>query len=1069
MQNPHPPGISHTGKPISGFAWNLLAHCVLRIRGSFKTQRLFYSPERLSISSTCMALSLSLMFFVSPKADGVEPAKEEQKPSESHLVFSDTLLPGASRSVGANVNGTFLTAEDEVKWLADKEITITEHGASGSGGAYHAFPSAVTGTVRLQADVIGKGSDFTGLVLGADELGYGIWKNLIMAFYIKGNGYNLTIASKTGDKNQFSTLISKPDAALLKADAPNHLELQVDTTARTVSASINGTPVLDSVSLPPEVQLSNIRTAGFRFNPPATAGLPSVSNYHVEAAIKAGASKGPMVVRPVDPDMWFVVPDKTATLSWRVSNAGSDKVSYLITDYEGREVERGDAALSPDRTVTITRIFPRGYHEIIFPETNQSFGIVALEPHTGSADPFFGMDAGLSAPEIGQKDLQRREVLVKTLARCGIAVARERMSQGSVNPAKDKFNWDGLNAYESLRKTYADNHISILDVLQGGPRPFPELAASTVEVVKHWQNCWAGVEVENEPDLGRIPADQYALLVKTQSYAFAKAETQVPLVTGVFAVIPPGPYYDVLSANGMLEDSNAVGFHLYQPATDIEGSIARLRTWLKKSNKEAMPLWLTESGWPWLHGPERPPRDLAAMSALETSAKAVEAKACGIERYFAFLYTYLEEGPKTWGMMGRELSPLRGMAAYATCVQALSGKKYLGDIQGLDSTVKLARVFGGTDNEECVAVLYTGRPDSGAKVPFPIKLKRATGADGRTVQLAEGSLPLPDGLAYVWLDSSDVQKSLKTDTNAKRLSQIGRHPLEQKRLASPLVLEFLAKLTPSQASGARYLVTQETAQKFPLNVRVHNLSQAPMDFIPKLTLPGKKVEEAAPVTVPAMGHSDVAWNMDITPYLDIAETRLVTVSGKSKDGIVASPLAIPVVMAGTLEQHLKRYTKQIPLPITDLSRWQPDIAGHGTSTFSVTKEGAWRMDVKFSGVVDNWVYPRFRLPEKIDPAASSGLLVRARVFDNARNVAIIADSDGGVPSFWVSDLFPPDGNWHVVYIPFTEFKPGPISMGNQNTLLDPTLWKKLRMGMGSRTSENGIEVSHLILVGGGSE
>ena len=195
------------------------------------------------------------------------------------------------------------------------------------------------------------------------------------------------------------------------------------------------------------------------------------------------------------------------------------------------------------------------------------------------------------------------------------------------------------------------------------------------------------------------------------------------------------------------------------------------------------------------------------------------------------------------------------------------------------------------------------------------------------------------------------------------------------------------------------------------------------------------------MTVPAMGHSDVAWNLDAASLLDIAQTRFISLSGKS-DGVPPLPLAIPFVMEGTLEQHLARHKNHLPLPITDLSRWSANIAAQGRSDFSVTQDGAWRMGVTYTGNGGKWAYPKFQLPEKIDPALYSGFLIRARILHDAGGVAIIAESDGGLPSFWVNDLFPPDGEWHVVYVPFAEFKVGPGGAGDQNTRLDPTAWKQ---------------------------
>jgi hypothetical protein len=327
-------------------------------------------------------------------------------------------------------------------------------------------------------------------------------------------------------------------------------------------------------------------------------------------------------------------------------------------------------------------------------------------------------------------------------------------------------------------------------------------------------------------------------------------------------------------------------------------------------------------------------------------------------------------------------------------------------------------------------------------------------------------MPIPDGMAYAWINRADLGASLKTDTTAAKLYAIGQRPLETRRLASPIVLQFVATETPSRVSVRRYLITQELAQALPVKIRVHNLGKTPLEVEPELQLRGASPDRAARIIVPAMQSSDVSWKLDASKYLDIASTRFITVRAKAATGVSPSPLAIPMIMDGGLEQHLKRHPRQRPLPITDLKRWSANIAGHGKSKFSVGPDG-WRMDATFSGLHGNWAYPKFALREKLDPARDSGFLLRARIPKAATGIAILAipGQPGGV-GFWTTDLFPADGEWHIVYIPFGEFKPGPNQAGNQNSRLDPASWSALAIGMGSRVAENTIEVSHLIVVGG---
>ena len=620
---------------------------------------------------------------------------------------------------------------------------------------------------------------------------------------------------------------------------------------------------------------------------------------------------------------------------------------------------------------------------------------------------------------------------------------------------------------DSIRKTYAEAKVPILEILDGNRDTLPGLVPGFEEAAQRGK-VWGGVEASNEPDLQTSPAEQYVALVKTISYALRNAPSPAPLVSGVFATVPPGPFFDTCLSNGMLDDSDAVSFHSYDRAKDVEGYVSRYRAWLKKGGKEGMPLWHTECGWAWVLGPNRPLQNQDAASALEISAKAVESRACGVARYFPFVYVYYEEGQKNFGMMGREATPLRSMAAYAACIHALSGKKYLGDIRGLGPSVKLARVFGNSSDAECIAVIYTDTVAPNATIPFPIKAAHVAGADGRTLAFGNGSVPVPDGLTYVGINRANLAGKLNANTPAMSLYQIGQHPLTPKRLASPLVFQFLSQQTPSRASARGYLITQELARKLPVSARINNLSPSPITVTPELSLPGKAAEKAPPVTVPAMGHSDVAWKLDAASQLDIAQVRFISVSGKS-DGVQPLPLAIPFVMDGPLEQHLARHKNHYPLPITDLSRWSANIAAQGRSDFSVTQDGAFRMGVTYTGNGDKWAYPKFTLPEKIDPSLSSGFLIRARVLHGAGGVAVIAESDGGLPSFWVNDLFPPDGEWHVAYVPFAEFKVGPGGAGDQNTRLDPTAWKKISLGMGSHTAGNALEVSNFLLVGGNGD
>ena len=355
--------------------------------------------------------------------------------------------------------------------------------------------------------------------------------------------------------------------------------------------------------------------AGFRFNGALTPGAPKLRNYAVTVTPLVCAG-----LVPVDLSELFFEPQSEVLLRFKVESvvAGQD-VPFVVGDYQGNEALRGKAELDVAAGEGIVKVkLPRGYYDLSFPASRESFGLVALEK-TAQADPFFAIDSGLSWLEVNP---QRRSDLVKILARYGIAMLRERLGLAAVNPTRGKFNWEGgSRSFDALRKMYAERKVPILENLGGRskhhgvipespyPQNLPEMAAAWTEVAGHWLPAWGGAEVDNEPDLKNVAADQYVVNVKASSYALSEARASLPLVTGVFATIPPGPFFEACVANGMLEDSNAISFHSYDRALDVENMVVRYRAWLKEAGREAMPLWHTECGWAWTSGLARPPVD----------------------------------------------------------------------------------------------------------------------------------------------------------------------------------------------------------------------------------------------------------------------------------------------------------------------------------------------------------------------------------------------------------------------------------------------------------------------------
>lgn len=780
---------------------------------------------------------------------------------------------------------------------------------------------------------------------------------------------------------------------------------------------------------------------------------------------------------PQHVESYFVRPNVAQPLVWnREGDAPSGEVAYVIRDYAGKTVRDGHAAVAADGTLTLPVQLSAGFYDVEFPAVKQSFGVMAIEPFAGKRDPIFGMDSALSWLELRP---EQRESLIKILARSGVSMSRERLNIGALNPQADTWDWNTNRNYESIRKSYGAAGVPVLEMMYGMPsrtadkgdrypQQLTEISKIWEQISRRFSSSWGAVEVWNEPDLIALPADQYVPLAKVAAYAQYRAGVSAPIVGGVFSGYIPGAYQDVCAANGMLENVDAVSFHLYEDAPEIEAMTVLYRKWLAKNNREGMPIWLTECGRPWTIGPDRAPQGEDAKTALEIAMKAAEARAVGIGVYCPFVYVFYEEaGAKNFGMMGREVTPLRSMASYAFGVQMLAHHEYLGDLKEPIAGVRLARVFGqGTSR---VVVLYTGKVNADATVKLPFDGQRILGADGRVLSAANGEIPISDGMVYVVADAAKVDPHLNKQTRAAELLAMSRQKQPARGEPSPIVLQHVQKNLKSRVSSRRYLIDGPTAQDLSITVRVQNLSNQSQTVTPTLQLPGAQAGTAGQsypqnaVEVGAGESRELTWQVNARDVLDPTELRFVRVTAKVANGPAVSPLAIPLTMEADLATHLARHPIKIPLVFDRLESWRQNIAPKGTCTFAAA-DGVWSMSVDFGESGVRWSYPRLALSQKIDPSVCTGVLVRARIANPARNVAMMVFEKGRA-TFWVNEIMPADGQWHVVFVPLDEFTPMNGHPDMQNAVFRPERVEDISVGCSSNTPTNKLEISDLLLVG----
>ena len=792
---------------------------------------------------------------------------------------------------------------------------------------------------------------------------------------------------------------------------------------------------------------------------------------------------------PVGVEGFFVTPDQPSVLRFKLAPAADAKeLAYVITGYWDKPVVESKAAVGEGGAVEVQVKLAPGYYQVSFPDANASFGVVALRERKGENDPFFCIDSAMTWLV---KDGVLRESLVKGLRRAGIDMSRERVSWGGLHREREKFEWDAAGA-ETLRRTYTRIGVKMLEMFHDTPpwmgaakanpypRDLPAAAESWAQIAKRWSPHWGALEIWNEPDIffgGEAPADQYVPLVKAIACALREADVKTPLVGGVFTDGAPGSFLQSCAANGLLDCVDAVSFHNYRPATSIEGLVAAHRAWVRACGKESMPLWITECGRPWSRGPQRPPTKEDAASALEITMQAVESRACGVARHFAFVYPYYEENVKNFGMMGKEGTPLRCMAAYACCAAALSDLRYLGDLPVDDAAVKRARAFG--DDRQAVVVLFTGqaRPDAAVKVK--VAAQRIEGIDGRPLSGGpDGTIPIPDGLTYVWTDREKLAGLLKTDTPAAALYAAARKAPPQRPEASAIVLQYLPDPEKVRASKQGYTPVGQDATKFSMKVRLSNLSRENRKVRLAITHPNgiggtdgmatstASQSELPQIDVPARGLAEAEVAVDLTKFLDKRAQARITVLAQADAGPRVSPLTITVQPELGLEDMLRMFPVKKALPIGELKRWTRNIVGDGQMTMSVTKDGHWRLEAKFAKS-DPWVYPFFALRKEDELPRASGLVVRIRC-ENPAAVRVMLHKTGGPSSMTGHSIIEADGKWHAALIPFADLTPAIAhDLFDQKGNLDLSPFDTIQIGLNSRAQDkqNVLEVSDTYVVG----
>jgi len=767
------------------------------------------------------------------------------------------------------------------------------------------------------------------------------------------------------------------------------------------------------------------------------------------------------ILTPQDVSEFVVVPEQMAELHWTVSeNVPPESLTFYLDDVNGKTTECHGTARLDGKTVTAGVTLPQGYWEIVFDKPGVRFGIIAIPIAQEPPDKFFAIDGALSW--LVHDDLQR-EGMIKLVKRLGIGMVRERLRIATVAPGEGVFHFESDDRYETIRNTYKKHGVEVLELSHevpdwmGKKKVYPKDLLKYADVLKaiaqHWENDWGAIEVWNEPDIsfgGDLPADQCATVTKAFAWQLHEMGCKTPIVGGTMA-LPNQEWLETAKNNNLLDVIDLFSFHTYEKAVKMEEITKFYRMNLADGKHDNMPLWLTECGQPWKKGPDKPPVDQDLASATDIVMKGIEARCCGIDRYFAFVLPFFEESVHNFGMLDKSGTPIRAMAGYAQLIRTISHREYVGDLKTECISVSdvsappilRARVFrtqngattndvttnDATTNAVTTIVLYTGdMKPTPFTTTFPVK--RAETLTGETCS----GTTITDGLIYI--DADVPENMIRHDTNAMKLLAYTKNKFNrsawQHKFHSPVVaaFDYDENIIHAESKGYHLEKTREqidqwaTSKESPVFfLRVTNLSdQKQLVKIDETAAQTLSLQEKQPFEM--MPRSSKCVPLSLYPEENdvIYRYEIGTFDVPSQKIVASHSLEIKIPGTPTIAGLLKQHGHAVAIPF-DKELWRPNISANGRLEIEKTTDGI-RLNAIF-GEGDKWCYPKLPLPENVQLDKNSEIFARIRsTGETSIRIFLFGEkNDAGHLSDERAIHCPADNEWHVIRLPLSMFSP----------------------------------------------
>lgn len=679
-------------------------------------------------------------------------------------------------------------------------------------------------------------------------------------------------------------------------------------------------------------------------------------------------------------EAFYLRPDTPGVVPIAIPESWKNQtVHYTLKDYTGKAVRRESVACGDGLALNLT--LPAGWYELVFDEMpGVTSGILVFPEVRKPLDPFFGINS-FSCGWINQDRPELVRRIAGLMPLLGIANARICFYWRWGNPRPGVFIRDGLPAKftrDELRAKLTLDEISacrelgtrVLVGLQRAPDYlkksgfcYPTDYQGSLESFLHILRSLKGklndVEAWNEPDIwfgDYLPADRYAVIPKILAVARQRSGADVSLVGGVITHQMKRKFIEQMAANKVPELCDAMSFHSYEPPSTLAGKIGEYRKFLPPGT----PLWLTESGGYYRNTGKindylALTREQENLIALRTASIAAEAKALGIARCYPFIFCYYTSSTERGGLTKRDLTPARGIAAYAQLIHATAHKEYTGELKLADPKA-MARCFGGN-----LAVIYTDEPESQPTVELPFTPVKIRGIDGRGIPVSGRRVTVSDGMIYVYAPENIAVTVPPPEPSGARHTAIKAPPL----LLAPEFPEGAAGMIPSQG----WAVDAERA--LPVIVTAANFGAEPLSGELTAAFEGTNISRTVPFSIAAGTLQRFS--------LKFSPEELKKLPGQVMLRFSA-PNALPAVCSvrlNSVKKWLECFRRSVPLPIRDVKRWEKNQR-NGSWRISSDADGV-KMAFAFDGPGLNWALPAFHIPPDIGFAGAAGLVIRARI------------------------------------------------------------------------------------------